>query len=61
MKTRIVNTRRDCVAEVTANVKFMKSLQRPSCTVSILDLEALLKLAQLGELHSKAFREREKV
>ena len=56
MKTT-VGTQKDVVASITANIKFMKQLQRTTAVVSILDLEALLKLAQEGELHRKAFRE----
>lgn len=56
MKTT-VSTKKDVVASVRDNIKFMKQLQRTTAVVSILELEALLRLAQEGELHRKAFGE----
>lgn len=56
MKTT-VTTKKDVIAAIQENIKFMKQLQRSSATVSILDLEALVRLAQQGELSRRVFGE----
>lgn len=56
MKTT-VTTKKDVLADVRANIKFMKQLQRPSATVSILDLEALVRMAQEGEMLRATFKQ----
>ena len=56
MKTT-VTTKRDVIASIQENIKFMKQLQRTTATVTILDLEALVRLAQQGELSRRVFGE----